>query len=187
MARDTDWQAQGRNSLQNFANDTRSDLTDHVDSVLMAVDDLRGISEAPDPDPEEVRVRAEETRDLLRDLGVTAYDLAGDASRTASNIPRLLRGNEPVGYSTPDGGAKADVHYGGQAVNRMMRQTVMWPLQIGTDDDWVKRTPERPDPRAIGCEDDIPTVTAEGTRMYTRSVPGATVHVVLDTRGHGPL
>lgn len=139
--------------------------------VALREDGLRGheAAEAVDAAVDEYR----EFAHLVLDHAKALHDLSSGSTL------RRLDGEEPLGYSTPDGGAKHDAYYGAKSANAQMARHLSWPLRLS---EWDKQTADG-DPR-FGTEE---PVRATGTRLYERHIGGRDVYVVVDDRDFSPI
>lgn len=153
-------------------------LADHHSAINVATVGFAEAARKEEPDRETLHTRTEALRDALRRLADDAFDHALTVHRWQSGSAlRRLRGEEPLNYSTPDGGAKHDAYYGAQAQQANFARRITWPLDLG---DWSHEKGER-------TRDGIEPVTASGTEKYTTTVGGAKVALVVDDRGRSPL
>lgn len=175
----TDWRKSANGKIGDTVDNIRLELMDQCTDVRQKANEFSYEAAQETPDVDYVEQVANELIEELRTLGHDAFRNAGEVNSLKTwAIRRGLRGEEPLGYSTRDGGASYDVYHGMQTQNNMLAREVTWPLDIGGDE-WEKETGK---PTRDGYE----PVTGEGTRKYTRQVGDYTVTVLIDERGVGP-
>lgn len=192
MARTSDeWRDGAQERIESTLDDIYVDLNHHDSRLYSLAEELRDTALAEDPDVDAAKEAARELREAFKDLGDDGYDMAYSINQfLTSAVFRNLRGEEPLAYSTPDGGAKHDAVYGMASKNAAFAR-FKWPLDL---DKWDRETAnvESVADTRIGVQappgsGGIDPVTAEGTVKYTRNVGGRTVHIVVDERGVEPF
>jgi hypothetical protein len=181
-----DWFESGRDSII----DTISDLNETINSETAEIYDQNRTILTSTPETldevdkdlvDEIKEYVTKLKQLLVEYAQTILDQAHEVSKLTSGATlRNLRGEEPLNYSTPDGGAKHDAYYGMQAMNRNYARYISWPLQL----DNVRWTKQKAKKTGEGSFD---LVSAAGTKKYTRIVGGAEVSVVIDERDRSPI
>lgn len=179
--RSVNWQKAARTNIDDMLYEIEGELDDRSDEIDEILTQIHESCHKEEPDIEGVKERAKELRTALIELGRLCFELASNSSKMRKGaIPRNLKGKEPIGYSTPDGGAKHDVYHASIAQNRQLSKELYWPLDLNNKDRWDKE-------KAGRTRDDVDPVKATGTKKYTRNIGGGTVHVIVDERGRSPI
>lgn len=180
-----DWRRIGH---RNVHTETEKAIGKSVRTSEDAVDSILEIRRtAPSEDDDATKDETDELRDQIREtkkqLILTAQihlDLAKTIDKLSTDSTlRNLRGEEPLGYSKRDAGATHDAHYGAKAQERQLYREVFWPLNLNSDEWDFKQTAH--------TRHETDTVTAEGTRKYSKTIGGRTVTVLIDNRGYSPI
>lgn len=175
-----DWRRSASGQIGSTVDNIRLELMSQCTTVRHKTNEFNFEAAQENPDIDYVEELANELIEELRKLGEDSFRNAGDVNKLKTwAIRRGLRGEEPIGYSTPDGGGKYDMYHGMKTQQNMLAREVTWPLNIGGDK-WERET-GRP------TKDGYEPITGEGTKKYTRQVGQMTVTVLIDERGAEPI
>lgn len=170
----------------------RSEVADVLDSLNETLAEAQDISERllntveeDEPEVDEVIERLEELRDVARDAGGQGYEMASDIqSLIDADLRSTLRGNEPPGYSSPDGGAAYDAYHGAKGQDRHFRRKLAWPLDLS---EWDKEKCKMTGDSVMNTQE-FHKIKVEGTEVYRKRIGGVPVVIVLDhTKAEPPI